>query len=382
MLALVVSGPPDKWAWTTALLVVGAVAGLSRPPAIGSIRVSVSGIVQIAAIPLLGPVGAAIIAVLPVIADRNELVKRVFNLSQRVTYILIGSLVYEAAGGVILGAASPIRPEALGVQMGLATAAAGMVNGALLAVVIQLSSAGSLRAIIADLVPQVVSSYSSYAIAAYLLVILWAPAGLGLASAVLFLPAILVIQWGLHTHAREWSTRHSLLTPFVEAVDLRHPGAAEETWLVAGAATAVATGIGLGPAEVDEVATAARLRDVGMLALDGAAPAIVRRDHPEAAARVLGSVTFLREPLELVAAHHERIDGEGYPRGLVGEGIPIGGRVLAVADTWGHLVVEGWSPADAVDHCESVVGHGLDGQCVAALRRAFERRQLPRVGAP
>ena len=143
------------------MLVIGVVAAVGRPQAIGALQFSTSGIVQISAIPLLGPVGAAIIAVLPVIADRNELVKRVFNLSQRVTYILIGSLVYEAAGGVILGPASPIRPEALGVQMGLAAAAAGMVNGALLAVVIQLSSAGSLRAIIADLVPQVVSSYSS-----------------------------------------------------------------------------------------------------------------------------------------------------------------------------------------------------------------------------
>lgn len=380
--ACLTSGAPTHLSWLLAMVVVAFLAAVGRPQAIGAIQYSASGIVQIAAIPLLGPVGAAVVAAVPIVVDRNEVVKRFFNLSQRVVYVLAGSFVYAALGGEVLTASSPIRPEALGVQLGLASVAAGLANGALLAVVIQLSSDGSLRAIVADLVPQVVSSYSSYAIAAYLFVVLWAPAGLGLASAVLFLPAILVIQWGLHTHAREWSTRHSLLTPFVEAVDLRHPGAAEETWLVAGAATAVATGIGLGPVEVDEVATAARLRDVGMLALDGAAPAIVRRDHPEAAARVLGSVTFLREPLELVAAHHERIDGEGYPRGLVGEGIPIGGRVLAVADTWGHLVVEGWSPADAVDHCESVVGHGLDGQCVAALRRAFERRQLPRVGAP
>ena len=362
------------------MLVIGVVAAVGRPQAIGALQFSTSGIVQIAAIPLLGPVGAAIIAVLPVIADRNELVKRVFNLSQRVTYILIGSLVYEAAGGVILGAASPIRPEALGVQMGLATAAAGMVNGALLAVVIQLSSAGSLRAIIADLVPRVVSSYSSYALAAYLLVVLWAPAGLGLASAVLFLPAILVIQWGLHTHATEWATRHALLTPFVEALDLRHPGAAEEARLVTGAASAVATGMGMGSAEVDEIATAARLRDVGMLALDGAPPAIVRRDHPKAAAQVVGSVTFLRGPLDLIAAHHERVDGLGHPHGLRGADIPLGGRVLAVADTWGHHVAEGGSPADAVAHCERMVGQSLDEHCVAALRRALERDQLPRRG--
>lgn len=365
-----------------ATVVVACLSTIGRAQALGPMQVSVAPIVQMGAIPLTGPVGAILVALVPLAFDRAELVKRVFNAGQRVLIVVASSAAYAAAGGTQLGTDEFVDPVGLALQMGAAAVAASLTNAILLAVVIQLSSDGSLRAIVADLVPQVVSSYSSYALAAYLFVVLWAPAGLGLASAVLFLPAILVIQWGLHTHAREWSTRHSLLTPFVEAVDLRHPGAAEETRLVTGAATAVATGIGLGPAEVDEVATAARLRDVGMLALDGAAPAIVRRDHPEAAARVLGSVTFLREPLELVAAHHERIDGEGYPRGLVGEGIPIGGRVLAVADTWGRLVAEGGSPADAVDHCESVVGHGLDGQCVAALRRAFERRQLPRVGAP
>ncbi|MGO4244567.1 HD-GYP domain-containing protein, partial [Janibacter sp. RAF20_2_2] len=144
-------------------------------------------------------------------------------------------------------------------------------------------------------------------------------------------------------------------------------------------AHAVATGLGLSPALVDRIATAARLRDVGMLALDGAAPAIVRRDHSLAAREVVGSVTFLRATLDLVDGHHERVDGQGHPLGLVGGEIPLGARVLAVADTWAHLRAEGWSARDAVDHCESQVGQSLDESCVAGLRRALERDQLPQV---
>ena len=53
--------------------------------------------------------------------------------------------------------------------------------------------------------------------------------------------------------------------------------------------------------------------------------------------------------------------------------------VLAIADTWAHLVGEGWSARDAVDHCEAVVGQSLDESCVAGLRRALERDQLPQV---
>src|SRR5699024_10118823 len=119
----------------------------------------------------------------------------------------------------------------------------------------------------------------SYVLAAYILVILWAPAGLGWASVVFFLPTLFVIQWGLQQYAAEWATRHEAVTPFVLALDQRHPGAAEESRLVAEAARAVATGLALPPKAVDEITTAARMRDVGMLALDGAPPAIVRRDH-------------------------------------------------------------------------------------------------------
>lgn len=376
---LAFSGLPERPAWLIAMVVVGLVAALGRPQAVGSIQYSASGIVQIAAIPLLGPVGAAIIAALPVVADHNEALKRVFNVSQRILYVLAGALAYEFVGGRVLDTGTDgAEPLALAVRMGVAAVVAGIVNAVLLAGVLQQSSGGSLRVIFVDVLQQVLSSYSSSAVAAYLLVILWAPASLGWVSALLFLPPLLVIQWGLHQHASEWATRHEVLDLFVEALDLRRPGAARESRLATGAATAMATSLGLAPSQVDRVATAARVRDVGMLALDGAAPAIVRRDHAEAARRVVGSVTFLQPSLGLIASHHERIDGQGHPLGLSGDQIPLGSKIIAVADAWAHLVGAGRRPDDAVVHCESLVGQSLDRECVAALRRALDREQLPR----
>lgn len=362
------------------MLVVAFVASFGRPQAIGSIQMSASGIVQIASIPLLGPVGAALVGAIPVIVDRNEPLKRLFNISQRTLFLLVGALVYNLAGGPALGLGSAVaNPLSLTIAMAAASIAAATVNALLLTGVLQRSSAGSLRAIGVDLVQQVVPAYTSYWLAAYLLVILWAPAQLGPASILFFLPSLLVIQWGLHQHAEEWATRHEVLTPFVQALDLRHPGAAEEARLASVAAGAIATGLGLTPTHVDEVSTAARLRDVGMLSLQGAPPAIVRRDHAEAARGVLGAVAFLDQPLSLIEAHHERVDGQGRPYGLTGAEIPLGAKVVAVADTWAHLVVEGRSPADATERCEALVGQSLDPACVAALRRALERDQLPKV---
>lgn len=375
---MVVSGLPQQRSWLLVILGVAFIASIGRPAAIGPIQMSVAGIVQIASIPLLGPVGAALVGAIPVLVDRNAPLKRIFNISQRVLFLLAGSFAYALAGGETLTQSGDgIGPLALAAAMAAAAATAAGVNAFLLSGVLQRSSAGSLRRIALDLVKQVVPAYASYGIAAYLLVVLWAPAGLGWASILFFLPSIFTIQWGLHQHSAQWATRHAILNPFVVALDLRRPGAADEARLAAGAATAIANGLGLTPALVDNVATAAQLRDVGMLALDGAPPAIMRRDHSTAARRVVGTVSFLHPTLTMIDAHHERVDGHGHPLGLAGEQIPVGGRVLAVADTWAQLVAEGWSPRDAVDHCESVVGQSLDEACVAALRRALERDQLP-----
>ena len=58
------------------------------------------------------------------------------------------------------------------------------------------------------------------------------------------------------------------------------------------------------------------------------------RDHPSIGARVLGGIDFLRPAVAAVLSHHERWDGNGYPRGLRGEVIPLSGRIVAVADAY------------------------------------------------
>ncbi|NYF97409.1 HD domain-containing phosphohydrolase [Janibacter cremeus] len=356
------------------------IASKGRPQAIGPMQFSVSAMVQLAAIPLIGAVGASLVSLVPAITEGTPAVKRVFNAAQRVLLVLAGSLAYYWAGGIAL------RPGLVHVDlvtlafaMALATVAAGLMNTALLAGALQQDSGGSLIFNIRDTVPRVLSSYPTSFVAAYILVVLWSPARLGWISALFFLPSIVVIQWSLRQLAGEWATRHELLAPFVTALDVRQPGAAESGRLAAGAASAIAAGVGGRPPFVDKVAVSARLRDVGMLALEGKPAAIVRRDLAVTSASVLGKVGFLASPLVYVAGHHERIDGHGWPNGLVGEQIPLGSRVLAVADVWSDAVMAGHSAEEAVRLCESSMGSSLDEVCVNALRRAHGRGQLPAV---
>ncbi len=102
--------------------------------------------------------------------------------------------------------------------------------------------------------------------------------------------------------------------------------------------------LGILEPELTDIRRGAMLHDVGKIGipdavlrkpakLDAAEWAIMKR-HPELGWEMLRDIPFLRVPAEIVLCHQERYDGTGYPRGLKGDGIPVGARIFAVADTF------------------------------------------------
>ncbi len=102
--------------------------------------------------------------------------------------------------------------------------------------------------------------------------------------------------------------------------------------------------IGMNEQEVDNVRRAAMLHDIGKI---GIADAILLKagkltpeeyetvkKHPVIGADIVSVAGFLKDIVPLILCHHERWDGSGYPRGLKGEEIPLGARVLAVVDVY------------------------------------------------
>jgi HD-GYP domain-containing protein (c-di-GMP phosphodiesterase class II) len=137
----------------------------------------------------------------------------------------------------------------------------------------------------------------------------------------------------------------------IELLDRRDPSSARHRRAVARYSLAIAIAAGFSPAERDLLRRAALLHDVGKLALParvlaGASPLSddeweLVRAHPGRGGVIISLLGGGDELAAVVAAHHERVDGRGYPRGLKGAEIPALARILAVAETYDAMTAEG-----------------------------------------
>jgi HD-GYP domain-containing protein (c-di-GMP phosphodiesterase class II) len=137
---------------------------------------------------------------------------------------------------------------------------------------------------------------------------------------------------------------HEVLTAIGDWADLRSPFTAGHSRAVAELAARAGAMLGLGPGVQDRLDRAGLVHDLGRLGIPSAvwdraeplAPADVDRVrlHPFYTGRILSRVPALADLADLAAAHHERLDGSGYPRGAGADALDLPARVLAVADCY------------------------------------------------
>lgn len=187
---------------------------------------------------------------------------------------------------------------------------------------------------------------------------------------------------------KETADRQPAIAP-AGIVTRRRPVVADPLRDVGPIAAEVARRLGLDDAQARRVAKAAELRDIGKIAvpeeilhkpgrLDDDEWRIMRQ-HTLIGERILRVAPPLAELAPLVRASHERFDGEGYPDGLRGEEIPLGGRIVAVCDAY-HAMVhraahhEARSPLDALRELRSGAGTQFDPRVVSAFGVALRER--------
>jgi diguanylate cyclase (GGDEF)-like protein/putative nucleotidyltransferase with HDIG domain len=179
----------------------------------------------------------------------------------------------------------------------------------------------------------------------------------------------------------------AVVLDLAEAVDLRFSGSARHSETVGRYAAMMAQGLGLSQQRVERVRLAGMLHDVGKVGVPDNIlnkPGKLTEDeyrtimrHPELGAQILEHPS-LDDLREWVAAHHERPDGRGYPRGLSGELVPLEARILAVADAYEAMTSDrayrsSIGPVAAREELERCTGTQFDARVVDALLTVLER---------
>ena len=186
----------------------------------------------------------------------------------------------------------------------------------------------------------------------------------------------------------------SSIKAFSNLIELRGGSTAGHSRRVAELARRIAVQMNLPAADVQAVFVAGLLHDIGHVGLSDAllacsVPRMTPEDkaqyeqHPALGEQALLALEDMQPVATIVRSHHERYDGLGFPDSLVGDAIPIGARILAVADTYddlqsGHLARAELAAADA----RMLVRRGRNTQFDPAVVDAFVELQRTREAPP
>lgn len=272
------------------------------------------------------------------IANRRALIKAVFNVVQLALWVALAILVYTSLGGQSLLETS--RPDVVACVAILLVFA--IVNSGALAGAIAISENerflnlwwGRARVtVFFDLL-----TLPGVYVFAYCY-IHWGALG----ASLLVIPSLVIrslykVNWELQ------QTNQELLQLMVAAIEARDPYTSGHSRRVARNARLIAQAIGLREKQVERVAVAALLHDVGkihevfapILSKPGRLTAeenAIMQTHPVKCEELVRTVSQLKDVIAPIRHHHENWDGTGYPDGLVGEAIPLASRIIMFADT-------------------------------------------------
>ncbi len=196
----------------------------------------------------------------------------------------------------------------------------------------------------------------------------------------------------LEKRTRELSALQvGLLSTVLQTLSLRDAMTARHSAAVARYAREMARELGLEEDEQDLIHTAGLLHDIGKFIFPDSILFAARRltddefnivrRHPEQGARLVARIEGYGPVAEIIRAHHERIDGTGYPRRLSGDEIPLASRMISIADTYDVMTSrdsyrDPVSSEEAVGELRRVSGSQLDGDLVELFVRILESRDI------
>lgn len=384
------------WNALVAFVVLGIASDSSFLPmpkiARAGVGSSVVFIPFLASVMLFAPPWPMVIAcvtglVSQLIVRRKTLVRAAFNTAQYMVLVGLGGMVYTALGGHV----GFDRVEVNFLAFASLVLVLFLINQITVSLAVSLTTEISLREawtrIVGDsLLYDLVSS--SLAIVLAFLYIRFQIVGL----AVLVLPLFFVRHMYQMNLQVERANRE-LLELMVKSIEARDPYTSGHSLRVSEYARQLAREAGIPPKHVDQIGTAALLHDVGKI-YEEFAP-LLRKDgrltpeermlmqaHPVRSAELAGTIAEFRGKVQAdIRNHHENYDGSGYPDGLAAEGIPIGARIIMIADTLDAMTTDrpyrkALSLQRALEEFVKLAGRQFDPKLVELVCRSASIRRL------
>jgi putative nucleotidyltransferase with HDIG domain len=184
-----------------------------------------------------------------------------------------------------------------------------------------------------------------------------------------------------------WGTLKAL----ARVVDAKSPWTAGHSERVAAMAVKIGEALRLNRRQIDDLGKAGMLHDIGKVStpraiLDKPSKLTAEeygiiKEHPEKGASILEPITQYAEMIPVVLQHHERYDGQGYPKGLLGPELTLGARILAVADAFDAMTSDrpyrrGMNIYEAVREIKQEAGQQFDPRVVQAFLRVMAEDDL------
>ncbi|MEO3784501.1 HD-GYP domain-containing protein [Actinocorallia sp. B10E7] len=346
-----------------------------------SARVSMSYAATLAAVVLLGPDGAALIGLCALASpQRTSLVKRVFNAAQFALCGWIAGVVFQT----LVSSYRASRFEELILPFAVALVVFVAINLLLIAGVLLLAEHTTVRELLRD---AGTLSAGCLGFGWFGLLIAGGWDTLHIAAPVLVLLPLFVATWALSQAAEKKAAQEATLAVLCQAVETKDLYTRGHSERVSRGSVMIAEELGIAGARLEAIRFAGMLHDVGKL---GVSTRVLQKDgrptdlefaeiqlHPLRGLEIVGHIGFLEEALGGIMHHHEKLDGRGYPLGLVGSEIPEFARIIGVADAFDAMTStrsyrRARSIEEGVNELKRCSGTEFDPRMVDAFLRALD----------
>ena len=318
-----------------------------RPYLSGQGQYSMGAEIDRATIVLFGPFWATLVTLVTYLfahsyRRKNDIEKLIFNVFQFTLTVGLSGLTFVLAGGTI----NEIKFPSILLPLILSISVYSFVNKTLLCLYWSIERNESFLSLWSKNVQwQIIYDYASipfslFTIYMYLLPTRWAPWGL----LVVFGPLYLMNKsYTIYSNLKE--NYKETITALVDIIEASDPYTSGHSKRVAKYSKKLAEGLKLRYNEIDDIEMAAILHDIGKIGREfqeilnkpsslNPEELKLMHSHPTISFNLISRITFLKKINKMVLHHHELYDGSGKPDGISGEEIPLGARIIAIADAF------------------------------------------------